>query len=84
MSDEEKLETKYSTIPTFPFNTTHPSSQNIIDNPYFDLMLSLKEKNNNLLISLQEMSKIKDENFEIHKNLKELEFSFFLVKDENK
>jgi hypothetical protein len=64
-----------------PENNSNTISSN---KEFFDLMISLREKNNSLVLSLQEMKQIKEENNFLHSNLAELDDSFKILKKENK
>jgi hypothetical protein len=50
----------------------------------YNVLISLKEKNNHLLIQLHEVDKFKQENCILKNNLKELEVSCNAIKEENK
>jgi hypothetical protein len=68
-------------------NNSNNSNNSMIissNKEFFDLMISLREKNNSLFLSLQEMKQIKEENNCLHSNLAELEDSFKILKKENK
>lgn len=54
------------------------------DKNMYQLLITLREKNNNLLINLQEHNNIKNENLILKRSLKEIEISLNLLTDENK